>query len=120
MITNFDDYINENIRDLLKPKSPDEIKKHIQNLKDSVDDFNLNQLGSIISIVVQIMSGGDLFKILIDEHGVDVVELLYLCLGDPEYNHPHMKYFIKMRPEIIHKILELIEDNIDKIENVEF
>lgn len=111
---------NESVRDQMTPIPESEIdnatEKTIEKLKSLKDNPTENNMGILINYIIQVMGHGDLFKKLIEDGVIDVVELLYLCLS--EYPKSHKIYFDRIKPEILDKIIDYIIENKEKLINV--
>ena len=116
MIQKFNQY-NEGLTDKMVSKSNEEIFSSIERMKKNVDNISDIEVKFIIDIISQIIPSDVLFEELI-EYGVEVDKILSMCLIQNVFEkNEASKYFRGMRPEVIYKLLELIEENEDKLKN---
>jgi len=116
MIKKFNQY-NEGLADHMTPKSNEDILSSLEKMKKNVDNIGDKEVKIIISIVTQIISPDELFEELI-EYGVEFDKMLSECLITNVFEKNEVsRYFKGMRPEILYKLLELIEENKEKLKD---
>ena len=116
MIKKFKQY-NEGLTDQMKPKSNEDIFSSIERMKKNVDNLGDKAAKTIIDIATQIIPPNELLEELI-EHGLEVDKMLHMCLiVDGLENKEAAWYFRGMTPEILYKLLELIEENKNKLKD---
>jgi len=114
MIKKFNQY-NESLTDKMTPKPIDVILSSIVKMKKNVDNISDYETQFIIDIVTQIIPSDELFEELI-EYGVEVDKILSMCLINNVFSKKETsRYFNGMKPEIIYRLLELIEENKNKL-----
>ena len=118
--TEYDDYtegLSEGLTDKMIPKSNEDILSSLERMKKNVDNIGDKETKIIIDIVTQIIPGEELFEELI-EYGVEIDKILNMCLISNVFEKNEAnRYFNGMRPEIIYKLLELIEENKNKLKD---
>jgi len=116
MIKKFNQY-NEGLSDQMTPKSNEDIFSSIEKMKKDVDNISDKETKIIVDIVTQIIPADELFEELI-EYGVEIDKILNMCLISNVFEkNEASRYFNGMRPEIIYKLLELIEENKNKLKD---
>ena len=116
MIKKFQQY-NEGLRDKMEGKSNEDILSSIKNMKKNVDNLGDKEAKIIINIATQIIPSDELFEELI-EYGLEIDKLFHMSLiVDGLENKEAAWYFRGMRPEFLYKLLELIEENKNKLKD---